>query len=157
MHCLMHLHHIIKAKHFFRKQFILLQCIHHHIVAIDGQGRRYIGIQDQVRWVKNIIMKHEAAWWAVKDAHIIVILHFLQGNLYQFVIPKVYRCHSRRMIHKLVGKRCVITDDVDMVTFCGVNDIIDRDVSIEQAAMRIVVVILPVEKETASSLRVKIP
>ena len=61
------------------------------------------------------------------------------------------------MIHKLVGKRCVITDDVDRVTFCGVNDIIDRDVSIEQAAMRIVVVILPVEKETASSLRVKIP
>jgi len=37
------------------------------------------------------------------------------------------------------------------------DHIIDRDISIEQAAMRIIVSILPVEEETTAALRIKVP
>jgi hypothetical protein len=61
------------------------------------------------------------------------------------------------MIHELVGKHRVISYHIDLVTFCGMNNIIYGDVPVKQAAMRIVVAILPVEEETTTTLRIKIP
>jgi hypothetical protein len=61
------------------------------------------------------------------------------------------------MIHKLVGKHRVISYHIDLVTFCRVNNIIYSDIPVKQAAMCIVIAILPVEEETAATLRIEIP
>jgi len=44
-----------------------------------------------------------------------------------------------------------------MITLGGMDHIVDRDVFVKQAAMCIVIAILPAEEETAAALRIQIP
>ena len=107
--------------------------------------------------MKNIIVQKKAAGRTVHDTDIIIILHFFQGNFYELIISKIDSGHPRSMVHELVGKQCIITYYINLVTLGRVNDIVNGNIPVKQTAMCIIIMILPAEEETASTLRVKVP
>jgi len=61
------------------------------------------------------------------------------------------------MVHELIGKAGIVADHIDLVTFCGMDHIVNRNVFFKQAAVCMVITILPAEEKTTASLRVEIP
>lgn len=61
------------------------------------------------------------------------------------------------MVHELVGKQCIITYYVNLVTLRRVNDIVNGNIPVKQTAMCIIIMVLPAEEEAATTLRVKVP
>lgn len=61
------------------------------------------------------------------------------------------------MGHELIGKQRIITDDIYLVTGSRMNNIINSNVPVKQPAMRIDIMILMIEEETAAALWVKVP
>lgn len=63
----------------------------------------------------------------------------------------------RSMVDELVRKKCIITDHIDLVTFCGMDHVIDSNVVFKQAAMCKIIAILPAEEKTTASLGIEVP
>ena len=61
------------------------------------------------------------------------------------------------MVHELVGKQCIITYYINLVALSRVNDIVNGNIPVKQPAMCIIIMVLPVEEETAATLRIQVP
>ena len=81
--------------------------------------------------MKNIIMQKKAAGRTVHDTYIIIVLHFFQCNLYEFIISKIDGGHSGCMVHELVGKQCIITYYIDLVALSRMNDIVNGNIPVK--------------------------
>jgi hypothetical protein len=81
--------------------------------------------------MKNIIMQKKAAGRTVHDTYIIIILYFFQRNLYEFIISKIDSGHPGSMIHELVGKQCIITYYINLVTLRRMNNIVDGNIPVK--------------------------
>ena len=81
--------------------------------------------------MKNIIMQKKAAGRTVHDTNIIIILHFIQRNLNELIITKIDSRHSGSMVHELVGKQCIITYYINLVTLSRMNDIVNGNIPVK--------------------------
>jgi len=153
----MRLDHVIKAQCLFCQVTVLLQFVHKYIIAINGQWSRQIRNQYEVRCLENITVQKKPARRTINYTNVIIILYFFQHYSYQFVIREIDSRHFGCMVHKLVGKKSVITDHVDLVTLGRMDHVIDGNVFFEQAAMSMVIAILPAEEKTTASLRIEVP
>lgn len=61
------------------------------------------------------------------------------------------------MVHILIGEQGIITDHINLVAVGGMDHIVDRDIPVKQTAMRVIIMMLPVEEETRAALRIQIP
>ena len=61
------------------------------------------------------------------------------------------------MVHELVRKVSIITDHIDLVTFCRMDHVINSDVFFKEAAVCMIIAVLPAEEKTTAPLRVEVP
>ena len=61
------------------------------------------------------------------------------------------------MVHELIGEVGIVADHIDLVTFCGMDHIVNSDIFFKQAAMCVVVTVLPAEEKTTAALWIEIP
>lgn len=67
----------------------------------------------------------------IHDAHIIIFLHFIQCDLYKFMIFKVYCRYPGGVIYGLVTEQGIITYHINLVAISKMDNIIDGDIFIE--------------------------
>ena len=107
--------------------------------------------------MKYIVMHHKTAGRTVHDAYIIIILHFIQHNFNELVIVEIDRGYLGRLVHELIGKQSVVAYHINMIAVGRMDHIIDGNIAVEQAGVRITIVVLAVEKVAAAPLRVQVP